>query len=116
MTRPPPRSTLTTTLCPHTTRFRSADRAQAAVGDRPRLGHRRGDDRFGAVETMAAREERLDCRRNVAQLVRRQMARNQQAHHGQRHYRQRSEEHTAELQSLMRNSSAVFCLTNKKTL
>src|SRR3546814_3051303 len=27
----------------------------------------------------------------------------------------RSEEHTSELQSLMRNSSAVFCLTTKKT-
>src|SRR3546814_2488056 len=26
---------------------------------------------------------------------------------------ERSEEHTSELQSLMRNSSAVFCLTNK---
>src|SRR3546814_8478742 len=26
----------------------------------------------------------------------------------------RSEEHTSELQSLMRNSYAVFCLTNKK--
>src|SRR3546814_3604578 len=28
----------------------------------------------------------------------------------------RSEEHTSELQSLMRNSYAVFCLKNKKTL
>src|SRR3546814_4646527 len=27
----------------------------------------------------------------------------------------RSEEHTSELQSLMRNSYAVFCLTKKKT-
>src|SRR3546814_2426812 len=27
----------------------------------------------------------------------------------------RSEEHTSELQSLMRNSYAVFCLKNKKT-
>src|SRR3546814_9127615 len=29
-------------------------------------------------------------------------------------YRPRSEEHTSELQSLMRNSSAVFCLKKKK--
>src|SRR3546814_7642873 len=29
--------------------------------------------------------------------------------------RRRSEEHTSELQSLMRISSAVFCLKNKKT-
>src|SRR3546814_1608928 len=28
----------------------------------------------------------------------------------------RSEEHTSELQSLMRNSYAVFCLTKKKTI
>src|SRR3546814_7902010 len=28
---------------------------------------------------------------------------------------ERSEEHTSELQSLMRNSYAVFCLKNKKT-
>src|SRR3546814_3308563 len=35
----------------------------------------------------------------------------------QRHIgRMRSEEHTSELQSLMRNSYAVFCLKNKKTL
>src|SRR3546814_2626330 len=30
-------------------------------------------------------------------------------------YRQRSEEHTSELQSLMRSSSAVFCLKKKTT-
>src|SRR3546814_5312729 len=34
--------------------------------------------------------------------------------HEQRH-RTRSEEHTSELQSLMRNSYAVFCLKKKKT-
>src|SRR3546814_1527057 len=31
-------------------------------------------------------------------------------------YRRRSEEHTSELQSLMRNSYAVFCLKKKKIL
>src|SRR3546814_8429021 len=31
-------------------------------------------------------------------------------------HRQRSEEHTSELQSLMRNSYAVFCLKKKKRL
>src|SRR3546814_5414619 len=30
------------------------------------------------------------------------------------HHRQRSEEHTSELQSLMRNSYAVFCLKKNK--
>src|SRR3546814_4845694 len=33
----------------------------------------------------------------------------------QARHRMRSEEHTSELQSLMRNSYAVFCLTKKKT-
>src|SRR3546814_4265990 len=32
----------------------------------------------------------------------------------QGHWQQRSEEHTSELQSLMRNSYAVFCLKKKK--
>src|SRR3546814_10712187 len=32
-----------------------------------------------------------------------------------RHHRLRSEEHTSELQSLMRTSYAVFCLTEKST-
>src|SRR3546814_9051992 len=33
-----------------------------------------------------------------------------------REYQQRSEEHTSELQSLMRNSYAVFCLKKKKII
>src|SRR3546814_4573501 len=33
---------------------------------------------------------------------------------GHRHHRRRSEEHTSELQSLMRISYAVFCLKKKK--
>src|SRR3546814_13830413 len=35
--------------------------------------------------------------------------------HQQPHHHQRSEEHTSELQSLMRISYAVFCLKKKKT-
>src|SRR3546814_2233059 len=35
--------------------------------------------------------------------------------HDYPHYRRRSEEHTSELQSLMRISYAVFCLKKKKT-
>src|SRR3546814_2132658 len=34
--------------------------------------------------------------------------------HGRQHEIARSEEHTSELQSLMRNSYAVFCLKKKK--
>src|SRR3546814_5529165 len=35
-------------------------------------------------------------------------------HHAESTVEQRSEEHTSELQSLMRTSYAVFCLKNKK--
>src|SRR3546814_10880928 len=35
---------------------------------------------------------------------------------GRRHAASRSEEHTSELQSLMRRSYAVFCLKNKKKI
>src|SRR3546814_1739559 len=35
--------------------------------------------------------------------------------HGMREFEIRSEEHTSELQSLMRSSYAVFCLKKKKT-
>src|SRR3546814_3274509 len=39
----------------------------------------------------------------------------QRAKPDERHRRERSEEHTSELQSLMRISYAVFCLKKKKT-
>src|SRR3546814_3131347 len=42
------------------------------------------------------------------------VAARREAHRLSRLREQRSEEHTSELQSLMRNSYAVFCLTKKK--
>src|SRR3546814_9614465 len=44
----------------------------------------------------------------------RDMAERHAARAGERHYRPRSEEHTSELQSLMRISYAVFCLQKTK--
>src|SRR3546814_2827903 len=89
MIRRPPRSTRTDTLFPYTTLFRSyrADRPAR----RAAVGHRRGP---GAARDRQGRE------RGAEGL--------------ERNYRQRSEEHTAELQSLMRISYAVFCLKKKK--
>src|SRR3546814_6153412 len=89
MIRRPPRSTRTDTLFPYTTLFRSdrGDRCVAAAaigGDR-----RRTDDDAG-----------------------RQRAQGMQPVPHRRH--RRSEEHTSELQSLMRISYAVFCLKKKK--
>src|SRR3546814_5598373 len=85
MIRRPPRSTRTDTLFPYTTLFRSA-----AIGPARRRLRRRRADR--AVER----------RRDVG----RHRAAGAGAH--------RSEEHTSELQSLMRISYAVFCLKKKK--
>src|SRR3546814_8828901 len=89
MIRRPPRSTRTDTLFPYTTLFRSRSRTR---GDRP----------AGCVAPRCAkmrRESNVYCAG----------ARPVQA------CRMRSEEHTSELQSLMRISYAVFCLKKKKT-
>src|SRR3546814_2287650 len=95
MIRRPPRSTRTDTLFPYTTRFRSDGFAGCAVvpGLRPRS--RRWVR--AASEDMDARGGRSAwrCRSGGAS---------------------RSEEHTSELQSLMRISYAVFCLKKKNKL
>src|SRR3546814_1595969 len=90
MIRRPPRSTRTDTLFPYTTLFRSRGlRGSAARGGRDRPG-RRGERR-AAARTRAARPS--------------PRARSDPC--------TRSEEHTSELQSLMRISYSVFCLKKK---
>src|SRR3546814_6130544 len=95
MIRPPPRSTRTDTLFPYTTLFRSCRRLRSwfpAEGSRGARGRaffpqrRRG---AGFVWSSRSRSGRI-------------------------HQAIRSEEHTSELQSLMRISYAVFCLKKKK--
>src|SRR3546814_9845494 len=95
MIRRPPRSTRTDTLFPYTTLFRSE------------LGRARRDD--GRAAAVGAHLDRADAGRRQAAL------RPQGAGAGRRrrHRRPRSEEHTSELQSLMRTSYAVFCLKKK---
>src|SRR3546814_2078247 len=90
MIRRPPRSTRTDTLFPYTTLFRFPGRALDS------LRHRAARDRLSRVGDLRDRNLRL------RQIVRRH------ADGG------RSEEHTSELQSLMRISYAVFCLKKKK--
>src|SRR3546814_6199339 len=109
MTMPPPRSTRTDPLFPSPTLFRSGQgrripRAGAAAaratrrlfGRAPRF-HAEEDDAVGQPRQGdgAAHAQRYRCRL----LYQR---------------RRRSEEHTSELQSLMRISYAVFCLKKKK--
>src|SRR3546814_2791682 len=101
MVRRPPRSTRTDTLFPYTTLFRSHHGRSRSLSGMFLLDDRRNCEFQGFPDVVVAhRGERMggflghllrDCR-----LLR------------------RSEEHTSELQSLMRSSYAVFCLKKKK--
>src|SRR3546814_7061986 len=93
MIRRPPRSTRTYTLFPYTTLFRSCRRHPVRQGDGRLLG------RIAAPDLRSLRD-RAVRRRDPCPAWR----------DGHR----RSEEHTSELQSLMRISYAVFCLKKKK--
>src|SRR3546814_8877590 len=91
MRRRPPRSTRTDTLFPYTTLFRSDP--GVALAPQPQTG--------------PEKEQRGEHRR-----ARRRVAEQDRAQHRRRAVG-RSEEHTSELQSLMRISYAVFCLKKK---
>src|SRR3546814_10224690 len=113
MIRLPPISNRTDTLFPYTTLFRShcADaqlqgRVQAADRLRGRVELRPGGDAGRALRGDHPRGVR--CGLGAAEVV--------QARCGaRREGGGRSEEHTSELQSLMRISYAVSCLKNKNT-
>src|SRR3546814_7118008 len=98
MIRRPPRSTRTDTLFPYTTLFRSG-RADVARGA-GRLCRR--DAGMGGLLAVHRRHRRAGHGPAVAAVEARLR-------------RPRSEEHTSELQSLMRISYAVFCLKKKIT-
>src|SRR3546814_5327570 len=101
MLRRPPRSTRTDTLLPYTTLFRSA----RAYGDgaQPLAQHSGQLSRYIDFVVAIRRQARWPCNRQDDS--RRFIASHRAS--------LRSEEHTSELQSLMRISYAVFCL--KKT-
>src|SRR3546814_2342835 len=104
MRPPPPRSTRTDTRFPYTTLFRSVD-LQLRLGRSGRLLVARVQDsrRLGLADRLrlARRtEESRHLRRVLHQVI------DVVVH-------LRSEEHTSELQSLMRISYAVFCLKKK---
>src|SRR3546814_6980686 len=94
MIRRPPRSTRTDTLFPYTTLFRS-------VGER-------GQERQSPSSCSARSSSDRMCR-TLARV-----ARNSARRSAKMSTILRSEEHTSELQSLMRISYAVFCLKKKK--
>src|SRR3546814_5124718 len=94
MLRRPPRSTRTDTLLPYTTLFRSV-----SAGREP-------DSR----DSVGKKDERKHRAHEPARWPGRRSQRS--ALRGDRRPA-RSEEHTSELQSLMRISYAVFCLNKK---
>src|SRR3546814_9333456 len=96
MRRRHPRSTRTDTLCPDTTLFRSA----SLCADHTQV--KRAGPKLEAGPKASAMEARRGETPQATRCVARQRA------------PARSEEHTSELQSLMRISYAVFCLKKKK--
>src|SRR3546814_5031338 len=104
MIRRPPRSTRTDTLFPYTTLFRShLGEFDDAPGDQPRD---LGEADLHAVRPLHDEILPLIVVARLVQIGVQELARH--IHHA------RSEEHTSELQSLMRISYAVFCLKKKK--
>src|SRR3546814_2378377 len=103
MIRRPPRSTRTDTLFPYTTLFRSGGpgrvhpvAAPRPVGAERALTRRRRGGHKQIHETRSHADHGASARRRPGTG------------------KARSEEHTSELQSLMRISYAVFCLKKKK--
>src|SRR3546814_5803353 len=99
MIRRPPRSTRTDTLFPYTTLFRSLDLHSTTVDGV-------GVSRVGLVphfRQASAQAGRMEAGSPVPS-----------GPAGEKEQVIRSEEHTSELQSLMRISYAVFCLKKKK--
>src|SRR3546814_2132800 len=107
MIRLPPISTRTDTLCPYTTLFRSRSQrvGHLAAGGRP-AGHVGAEAVAVALLEEHRGRQRLDAGLDPdARPHRRHRLRDLRI--------VRSEEHTSELQSLMRISYAVFCLKKK---
>src|SRR3546814_1754032 len=103
MIRQPPRSTRTDTLFPYTTLFRSA-LAFVAVGQE------QGEPAEPVPLGLAGRQELVDHHLRAVGEITELGFPDVQGHR----VGGRSEEHTSELQSLMRISYAVFCLKKKK--
>src|SRR3546814_6810959 len=112
MIRRPPISTRTDTLFPYTTLFRSAGsgvnpkaaaihialrEAIDGIGEAPHFPHFLKEARGHA----AAKHRRINLKGVIVRVIKSQPV-------------ERSEEHTSELQSLMRISYAVFCLKKKQ--
>src|SRR3546814_9275258 len=105
----PPRSTRTDTLFPYTTLFRSFfDPAVYEFDKIERSTLSLSKDREWSGRVDVTRSFALDTGTFDIQAGGKARLR-------KKTFEYRSEEHTSELQSLMRNTYAVFCLKKKKT-
>src|SRR3546814_5208987 len=112
MIRLPPRSTRTDTLFPYTTLFRSSRRRKTGRGPpHSRRGHKPRATRPGLAGRPASYGTGRGSR-SLGIISSRPGKDRVKTGHFLRFLR--SEEHTSELQSLMRISYAVFCLKKKK--
>src|SRR3546814_7456357 len=98
MLRRPPRSTRTDTLFPYTTLFRSVARRFQRLLRKEETLARLGGDEFVLIAEGANQDSAATIAERMLGALRAPM---------------RSEEHTSELQSLMRIPYAVFCLKKK---
>src|SRR3546814_6996836 len=96
MIRQPPRSTRTDTLFPYTTLFRSLVLFDPWIKNLGRIDEFPFPCEKNILVRVTAGPSRIGCREMLRPECR------------------RSEEHTSELQSLMRISYAVFCLKKKQ--
>src|SRR3546814_10510411 len=116
MIRRPPRSTRTDTLFPYTTLFRSAVFAADVLDDADIAAV---DDDIGRI-VIAVEDRRevpaLGMAGERGRIVGRAGHQDAGMMRALGHQDDRSEEHTSELQSLMRISYAVFCLKKKKII
>src|SRR3546814_7971404 len=115
MIRRPPRFTRSDTLFPYTTLFRSAPKGGFCKTKHEFINEIRAplpvyaDPGAGYVQTAPERYDVRKQRRAATKQIQRRLDRHAPL-------AGRSEEHTSELQSLMRISYAVFCLKKKKEL
>src|SRR3546814_7699529 len=111
--RPPPSATPTDTLFPYTTHFRSPFGADICLPLSTCFSPRRASGRAFERQAIPRRRRELMNQRTAASTPSR-LARATSILAATALLQLRSEEHTSELQSLMRISYAVFCLKKKK--
>src|SRR3546814_4547960 len=109
----PPRSTHTDTLFPYTTLFRSEDQFEhynTVSGDS--LLTESGKDLFENIEPPKGPGKKWEIEDALKTIEEDEGTRDYER--GKSLFEARSEEHTSELQSIMSNSYAVYCLKQKK--